>query len=926
VRLSQDLEIALTVAVTEAGRLGHEYAGPEHLLYALTFDETTGKVLRHAGADLDLLRRRLSDRLEEEPRDPSRRRQGRDAGRARPPRATAATIQPRLSLGLRRALEWAGAHAEAAGKAEIQGADVLVAMLSEVDSQAAELLASQGVTRLDVVSFLAHGISKLHPGGPAPAPRRGIRTGALGPGTTGPPGPPRGAPTRSDAGGSPGLPGPPDSTAAPGADGSELDDDEAVPAPRDADEALAAFTQDLTELGRRGGIDPLIGRETELARTLHILRRRRKNNPIYVGDPGVGKTALVEGLALRIAQGEVPAAFRDTRIYRLDLGALLAGTRYRGDFENRLKAVLAALAAQRNPVLFIDEIHNLIGAGSAGRGTMDASNLLKPALQHGGLRCIGATTWEEFRQSFERDQALARRFQKVEVVEPSVEETVRIFGGLRGRYEEHHGVRYTDPAVAAAAELASRYLRDRRLPDSAIDLLDEAGATVALAAGGAGGAGGAGSAERSAVLDPAPGGEVDPGSAMAAFPDPSAAASVGTSAAGGRKAVVDVSDVESVLATMAQIPARRVQGDDRERLRGLRDELAKAVFGQEEAVDRLVAAIQVARAGLRDRERPVGCFLLTGPTGVGKTEMARQLGLALGISFLRFDMSEYMERHTVSRLVGAPPGYVGFDRGGLLTEAVAKNPHAVLLLDEVEKAHEDVFNLLLQIMDHGTLTDTNGKRTDFRHVILLMTSNLGTREMARRPFGFAAAAAEADLGHSFTSTADGSSGAAGPAGGAEAGAAPDGPDGVRRGRGAAAPARGSRDAEAERAYERLFSPEFRNRLDAKLQFRPLSREVMEKIVDKLIAELAVQLEPKAVRLELTPEARRLLAERGYDPAFGARPLARVLDQTVKQPLTQELLFGALQAGGTAVVGLAAADAAAPSGEPPEIVVTCRPNS
>jgi len=872
VRLSQDLEIALTVAVTEAGRLGHEYAGPEHLLYALTFDEATGKVLRHAGTDLDLLRRRLGDRLEAEPRDPARGRQGRDAGRARPTRAAAATIQPRLSLGLRRALEWAGAHAEAAGKAEIQGADVLVAMLSEVDSQAAELLASQGVTRLDVVSFLAHGISKLHPGRPAPASRRGVRTGAPGPGTAGSPGTPREASPRSDAAGFPGPPGPPGSTAVPGADGSgDVDDDEAVPAPRDADEALAAFTQDLTELGRRGGIDPLIGRETELARTLHILRRRRKNNPIYVGDPGVGKTALVEGLALRIAQGEVPAAFRDTRIYRLDLGALLAGTRYRGDFENRLKAVLAALAAQRHPVLFIDEIHNLIGAGSAGRGTMDASNLLKPALQHGGLRCIGATTWEEFRQSFERDQALARRFQKVEVVEPSVEETVRIFGGLRGRYEEHHGVRYTDPAVAAAAELASRYLRDRRLPDSAIDLLDEAGATVALAEGGAG------SAQGTAVLDATNGDEAGVDSAMAHDPRNPAAPSVGTSAAGGRSAVVDVADVESVLATMAQIPARRVQGDDRERLRGLRDELAKAVFGQDEAVDRLVAAIQVARAGLRDRERPVGCFLLTGPTGVGKTEMARQLGLALGISFLRFDMSEYMERHTVSRLVGAPPGYVGFDRGGLLTEAVAKNPHAVLLLDEVEKAHEDVFNLLLQIMDHGTLTDTNGKRTDFRHVILLMTSNLGTREMARRPFGFAAGA---DEGHG--------------------------------------------DAEAERAYERLFSPEFRNRLDAKLQFRPLSREVMEKIVDKLVAELAVQLEAKAVRLELTPEARRLLAERGYDPAFGARPLARVLDQTVKQPLTRELLFGALQAGGTAVVDVAVADAAAPAGEPPELVVSCRP--
>ena len=873
-RLSQDLEIALTVAVTEAGRLGHEYAGPEHLLYALTFDAATGKVLRHAGTDLDLLRRRLSDRLEEEPRDTSRGRQGREAARARPPRAAVATTQPRLSLGLRRALEWAGAHAEAAGKTEIQGADVLVALLSEVDSQAAELLASQGVTRLDVVSFLAHGVSKLHPGGTAPVSRRGLRAGG-GPNAGGGAGSAgRGAAPASD------RPDRPDrSERRPdGADGGELDDDEAAAAPRDAGEALAAFTQDLTELGRQGGIDPLIGREIELARTLHILRRRRKNNPIYVGDPGVGKTALVEGLALRIAQGDVPAAFRDTRIYRLDLGALLAGTRYRGDFENRLKAVLAALAAQRNPVLFVDEIHNLIGAGSAGRGTMDASNLLKPALQHGGLRCIGATTWEEFRQSFERDQALARRFQKVEVMEPSVAETVRIFGGLRSRYEEHHGVTYTDPAVAAAAELASRYLRDRRLPDSAIDLLDEAGATVALAAGGAG----------------------------EALP------------------LVDVPEVERVLATMAQIPARRVQGDDRERLRGLREELEKAVFGQDEAVDRLVAAIQVARAGLRDRERPVGCFLLTGPTGVGKTEMARQLALALGISFLRFDMSEYMERHTVSRLVGAPPGYVGFDRGGLLTEAVAKNPHAVLLLDEVEKAHEDVFNLLLQIMDHGTLTDTNGKRTDFRHVILLMTSNLGAREMARRPFGFAAHAGDGEADSGLASGARGSGDAAGPAGGdggAGTGAAPGGVDEPRRGRGAAPP-RSARDADAERAYERLFSPEFRNRLDAKLQFRPLSREVMEKIVDKLIAELAVQLEPKAVRLELTAAARRLLAERGYDPAFGARPLARILDQAVKQPLTQELLFGALQAGGTAVVGVTKA-AMAP-GEAPEIVVTCRP--
>ncbi|HVT15268.1 MAG TPA: AAA family ATPase [Thermoanaerobaculia bacterium] len=771
-RLSQDLEIALTVAVSEAGRLGHDYAGPEHLLYALTFDEETARVLRHSGADVERVRRLLADYLEDEGRQEEERGKGRGK--------KAALAEPRLSLGLRRALARAASHAEGAGKDEVRGSDLLVAMLSEADSYAVELLEGEGVTRLDVVSYLAHGVSRLPAERPA-LPGFQLPAGEeAGEGDEG-----RGRTERTE----------------PGRDG----------------DPLAAFTQDLTELGRRGAIDPLVGREAEIARTLHILKRRRKNNPIYVGDPGVGKTAMVEGLALRIAQQTVPEAFREARIYRLDLGALLAGTRYRGDFENRLKAVLAALATQPSPILFIDEIHTLVGAGSAGRGTMDASSLLKPALQDGKLRCIGATTWEEFRQSFERDAALARRFQKVEVAEATAEETTRIFAGLQSRYEEHHGVRYAAAAVEAAAELAGRFLRDRRLPDSAIDLLDEAGATVALRGG----------------------------------------SEVGTG------------DVESVLATMAQIPARQVQGDDRERLRRLGEELNGVVFGQEEAIARLVAAIQVSRAGLREAQKPVGCFLLTGPTGVGKTEAARQLALALGISFLRFDMSEYMERHTVSRLVGAPPGYIGYDRGGLLTEAVAKNPHAVLLLDEIEKAHEDVFNILLQVMDHGTLTDTNGKPTDFRHVILLMTSNVGAREMARRPFGFGAEAGEVA---------------------------------------------GTQDAAGERAVERLFSPEFRNRLDARLQFRPLSPEVMEQIVGKMVGELAAQLAGKAVRVELTAGARKLLAERGHDSAFGARPLGRLLEETVKQPLTRELLFGALAGGGTATVECADG----------EIVVRCAP--
>ncbi|RMH23449.1 MAG: ATP-dependent Clp protease ATP-binding subunit ClpA [Acidobacteria bacterium] len=743
-KLSQDVQISLSLAVSEADRRGHEYATLEHLLYALCLDEETAAVLRHAGADVKRLKQRLERYLVEEIE----------------PVAGERIAGPRPSLAFQRVIGRARDHVTGAGKEMLEGSDLLVALFAEPSADAVRMLEAEGVSRFDVVRYLAHGASKLQP--TFPGARVPQETGRM-----------------------------------PVGEEEEEDLQDTPP-----DEALAAFTQDLTAMAQAGQLDPLIGRSRELQRTLHILQRRRKNNPIYVGDPGVGKTALVEGLALRIAEGKVPEPFRGSRVLRLDLGAMLAGTRYRGDFENRFKAVLAGLEAMERPILAIDEIHTVIGAGSAGRGTMDASNLLKPALQAGTLRCIGATTWEEYRQTFQRDQALARRFQKVEVNEPSVDETVKIFLGLKDRYEEHHRVRYTRPAVKSAAALASRYLRDRRLPDKAIDLLDEAGAAMALA---------------------------------------------------GRK-MVGVEELEKVLATMAQIPARRVKGDDRDRLRDLEGELKKVVFGQDQAIEQLVSAIKVARAGLREPEKPVGSFLLTGPTGVGKTEVARQLAAIMGIEFLRFDMSEYMERHTVSRLVGAPPGYVGFDRGGLLTEAVSKNPHAVLLLDEIEKAHGDVFNILLQIMDHGTLTDTNGKQTDFRHVILLMTSNVGAREMAQRAPGFGTAS-------------------------------------------------GRREAEGERAFERLFSPEFRNRLDARLQFQPLSPEVMLLIVDKFVDQLRQQLKEKKVRIELTPAARSLLAERGYDATYGARPLARVIDTTIKRRLTEELLFGALEHGGTVTVGV-----------------------
>jgi ATP-dependent Clp protease ATP-binding subunit ClpA len=750
-KLTPQLQLSLSASLLEAAQRGHEYAGLEHLLYALLQDGVTRKALQRAGADVDGLRRRLEGFLDREIEALPDDEQG----------------EPCTTLAFQRVLARAVAQRQGAGREEVGGPDVVVSMFAEPESFAVYFLEEQGVTRLGLVSYLAHGVT-------------------------------------GDA-------DPADDTWEPIGDEDEEgydededddeDDDDEAEAGRDP---LATFTQDLTELARRGELDPLVGRRRELDRAIHVLARRRKNNPIFVGDSGVGKTALVEGLALRVARGEVPAALAEASIFSLDLGAVVAGTRYRGDFENRLKAVIRALEGRPGSILFIDEIHTVVGAGAAGSGTMDASNLLKPALRSGALRCIGATTWEEYRQSFERDRALSRRFQKVEVAEPSVDDTVAILEGLRGRYEEHHGVSYTRPALRSAAELAARHLRDRALPDKAIDLVDEAGAAASLA---------------------------------------------------GKKRVT-VRRMEDVLAAMAQIPPRRVRGDDRERLSHLEEDLKGAVFGQDEALETLVSAIKMSRAGLGSPDRPVGSFLLTGPTGVGKTEAARQLAVTLGAPLLRFDMSEYMERHSVSRLVGAPPGYVGFDRGGLLTEAVAKSPYAVVLLDEVEKAHPDVFNILLQVMDHGTLTDSNGKVTDFRQTILLMTSNVGARELAGRRPGF--------------------------------GATPGG---------------NARDGADQEAYERLFAPEFRNRLDARIAFRSLTPEIMLRIVEKFLGELQGQLAARSVVLDATPAARQLLAERGHDPAFGARPLGRLIDAALKRPLTDELLFGSLKSGGTVTVGV-----------------------
>lgn len=738
-KVSAEVEAACAFAQNEAIRRRHDVMTVEHLLYGLLQDPTTARAAKAAGGDVDKLKRALDRFLDEE------------VSRVPEPEE----LDLSASRGFQRVLSRAAINVQNSGKEELKGHNVLIAIFSELDSPAVAALTDAGLTRYDLVNFVSHGVSK-----------DGDDEDAL--------------------------------TSGERAAESDEDGDAAAPA-----DALAKFAVNLNEQAKAGNIEPLVGREKELRRAIQVLSRRRKNNPMFVGDAGVGKTAIVEGLAAKIVAKDIPPSLAKVVVYALDMGALVAGTRFRGDFENRVKAVLKQLESLPHAVLFVDEIHTMVGAGAASGGTLDAANLLKPALANGKLRCIGATTFEEFRSHFEKDRALARRFQKIDVLEPSLSETIQILKGLRARYEEFHGVAYTDAALEAAATLADRHLRDKKMPDKAIDLMDEGGADAKL----------------EAPLD-------------------------------AETVIVDVDRIETVLARMAQIPPRQVTADAKSALKNLESDLQKAVFGQDRALAELASAIKLSRAGLRPKEKPIGSYLFTGPTGVGKTEAARQLAKTMGIELIRFDMSEYMERHTVSRLIGAPPGYVGYDRGGLLTEAVAKTPHAVLLLDEIEKAHPDVFNVLLQVMDHGTLTDNNGKQADFRHVVLIMTSNVGAQDMARGMVGF-----------------------------------------------------GNRDAQGNDslALRNTFSPEFRNRLDARIAFDPLSPAVMGRVVDKFIRELGDQLADRDVTIELAESARAYLSEKGYDKSNGARPLGRLIQDEIKKPLGDELLFGQLEHGGHVVV-------------------------
>jgi ATP-dependent Clp protease ATP-binding subunit ClpA len=758
---SPALEVILTVAYREAAARRHTHLTLEHLLYALAHDPDGERILAACGADLPQLRRDLDKYLDEHIEKFSRGQQK----------------EPEQTMAFRRVLQTAVLHVQSAGRQEVQSGDVLAATLQQSKSYAAQLLAAQGVSRLDILEYITHGISKV-------PPASGNQSGADGDGQTA------------------------DADAGVGERGGASSRD-----------PLGAYAMNLTERAREGALDPLIGRTTELQRTLEILCRRRKNNPVFVGDAGVGKTALAEGLATRLLQEDVPEVLQGAEVFALDTAALLAGTRFRGDFEERFKAVVNALAKRRMPILFIDEIHSTVGAGATTGGTMDLATLIKPILTAGQLRVVGSTTHEEFKH-IEKDRALARRLQKVAIDEPSVAETVRILQGLRSRYESHHHVQYADEAIEAAAKLAARHLRDYKLPDSAIDVLDEAGARARLGAG----------------------------------PSPK----------GGAVALIDVAvpQIEEVVARMARIPAKQATSSDRDRLRTLEESLSRVVFGQEEAVQLVARAIKRSRAGLGQPERPAGAFLFTGPTGVGKTELAKQLAVHLGNEFQRYDMSEYMEKHAVARLIGAPPGYVGFEQGGLLVDAVRTHPYSVVLLDEIEKAHPDIYNILLQVMDHATLTDNNGRKADFRQVVLIMTSNAGSREMSTASLGFASAP---------------------PQGGVD-----------QRQRTAL--------SRSKAAIERVFSPEFRNRLDAIVNFKPLTADVMETIVDKFIIQLEEQLAERRIAITLLPDARHYLARKGYDPTFGARPLARVIQSEVRDRLTDEILFGALEHGGTVTIG------------------------
>ncbi len=755
------LEIVLTIAYREAVSRKHAYLTLEHLLYALAHDQEGERILAACGADLPRLRKHLNDYLETSVEEVRR-------GHEREPEQTAA---------FRRVLQTAVLHVQSAERQEVQAGDVLAAILQQPKSQAARALEAQGITRLDVLEYITHGVSKV------PATPGGF---------------------------------PPEAPAGEGQEGAAASRD-----------PLDAYCLNLTDRARRGLLDPLIGRADDLQRTIEVLCRRRKNNPVFVGEAGVGKTAMAEGLAQRLLKDDVPDVLKDAEIFALDTGALLAGTRFRGDFEERFKAVIHALGARPHAILFIDEMHTTVGAGATTGGTMDLATLIKPILSAGDLRVIGSTTFEEFKH-IEKDRALARRLQKIALEEPSVDETVRILAGLRSRYESHHQVSYTDAALEAAAKLAARHLRDYRLPDSAIDVIDEAGAVARLRTS----------------AQPASSPAVAPG-------DPAEAP------------VIDAPTIESVVARMARIPARQASASDRERLRTLQDSLERVVFGQPEAVQLVAQSIKRARAGLALPDRPAGCFLFTGPTGVGKTELAKQLALMLGNEFIRFDMSEYMEKHAVARLIGAPPGYVGFEQGGQLVDAVRTHPYSVVLLDEIEKAHPDMFNILLQVMDHATLTDNAGRKADFRNVVLIMTSNAGSREMSAKAIGFA------DTG-----------------GG-------DGRDEALR-RAAA--------GKSKAAVERVFSPEFRNRLDAIVTFKNLTPDVMETIVEKFVLQLESQLAERRVAITLEPEARAWLARKGYDAVFGARPLARVVQKEVRDRLTDEILFGQLEHGGTVTIG------------------------